>query len=63
MNYLANNPNATVELVGTGSSQRLAEDRAYALQGLLYDNGIEASRMKVSSSSRNGNSPVQVKIQ
>lgn len=59
-NYLLQHPNASVTLSPLGSG-RLANDRAYAIQGALYDQGIDISRVKVGSS-RSGNGSVALHI-
>jgi outer membrane protein OmpA-like peptidoglycan-associated protein len=49
INFLNDNPGKSIEIAGTGSSTLIAEDRAYGLQGLLFESGIDNSRLKVLS--------------
>ena len=62
IDFLYNNPEKRVEIAGTGGSAMTAEDRAYGLQGLLYEAGIDISRLKVLSYAVKGTGPVVVKI-
>ncbi|MFT5884153.1 MAG: hypothetical protein ACI9IP_000608 [Arcticibacterium sp.] len=62
INFLYDNPGKSLEIAGTGSSKIIAEDRAYSLQGLLYESGIDISRLKVLPYSIKGEGPVVVKI-
>lgn len=59
--YLSQNPdrNLTIAPIGSG---RLATDRAYALRDVLYEQGVDVSRINVSTSSRSGSGSVAVRI-
>ncbi|AWV97966.1 DUF937 domain-containing protein [Arcticibacterium luteifluviistationis] len=60
--YLKANPTKSIQIAGTGSSARVAEDRAYGLQGALYEAGISTSRIQVLSNPVKGDGPVVVKV-
>jgi hypothetical protein len=62
VNYLKGNLNRKIQIGGTGSSARLAEDRAYGLQGVLFDLGVNINQTEILTYSVAGNGPVMVKI-
>ncbi|WP_341226120.1 DUF937 domain-containing protein [uncultured Arcticibacterium sp.] len=62
VSYLKSNPAKSIQIAGTGSSVRVAEDRAYGLQGALYEAGISTSRIQVLSNPVQGDGPVVVKV-
>ncbi len=60
--FMKQNPQATIELAGTSGGKSLAEDRAYAVLGVLFENGIESSRLSVNSSKSTGDGDIQIRI-
>lgn len=62
VNYLLANPNSKIQIGGTGSSKRLAEDRAYGLQGVLFELGVNVGQTEILSYPVSGNGPVVVRI-
>ena len=59
--YLQANPSATIEVKGGGGDQKLSEDRAYALKGLLYQKGIPSGRVQISRQ-KSTDGPVVIKV-
>lgn len=62
VSYLKSNPGKSIQIAGTGTSARVAEDRAYGLQGALYEAGISTSRIQILSKPVKGDGPVVIKI-
>jgi len=62
VNYLNRNPNRKIQIGGTGSSNRLAEDRAYGLQGVLFELGVDVRQTEILSYPVPGDGPIMVKI-
>jgi outer membrane protein OmpA-like peptidoglycan-associated protein len=60
--YLKSNPTRKIQIAGTGTSGSLAEDRAYGLQGALFEQGIDVSQTEILKLPSSEDGPVVVKI-
>jgi len=60
--YLKNNPTRKIQIAGTGTSGSLAEDRAFGLQGVLFELGVDVSQTEIMKFLTSDDGPVVVKI-
>ncbi|MGR3810592.1 DUF937 domain-containing protein [Jiulongibacter sp. NS-SX5] len=61
VNYLNNNPSATIEIRGGGGGSKLSEDRAYALKEKLYLSGVSIGQISLANSTADSG-PVEVRL-